>query len=129
MSSQMIKCKDNGIYGIYVVDDINQSDYLIYVGMTTVSFADRFHGHLNKMNDKKINKKLYNRMRQAKRAGLRVELRPLIQLDKVYWNKKHIYKHELEMMEIAIIDLLKPVCNWEGVEAPYQFGYERYSNE
>ena len=129
MSSQMIKCKDNGIYGIYVVDDINQSDYLIYVGMTTVSFADRFHGHLNKMNDKKVNKKLYNRMRQAKRAGLRVELRPLIQLDKVYWNKKHIYKHELEMMEIAIIDLLKPVCNWEGVEAPYQFGYERYSNE
>ena len=128
MKNNMVKCEDNGIYGIYVIDDVCQREELIYVGMTTKSFADRFQGHLEKMNNKKVSQKLYNRMRQAKRAGMSVELRPLVKLNEVYWNKRYISKNELQMMEIAIIDLLKPSCNWEGVQAPYLFSYERVDN-
>lgn len=129
MESKYIECKDNGIYGIYVIDDVHQNEELIYVGKTRVSFESRFESHMKKFNSKnnKSQLKLYNRIRQAKRAGLRVELRPLIQLDKVKWNKELISKHDLEMMEITVITMLKPECNWEGVDGEYLFGYERAS--
>lgn len=124
-TSNMVKCADNGIYGIYVVDDVTGKETLIYVGMTTKSFAERHEGHLSKMNNENVDQRLYNRMRQAKRAGLSVMMRPLIQLNEVYWNKQYITKNELCMMEIAMIHALKPAYNWEGVEAPYLFPYER----
>lgn len=127
----MIKCGKNGIYGIYVVDEVMQKEELIYVGKTGKSFEERFQGHLRRLNDKnnRVQMKLYNRIRQARRAGLQVVLKPIIQLDEVMWNKKEIREQELAIMEITLIDLLKPECNWEGVQANYLFGYERIKRD
>ena len=48
MESKYIDCKDNGIYGIYVIDDVHQEEELIYVGKTRVSFESRFKSHMKK---------------------------------------------------------------------------------
>lgn len=127
----MIKCGQNGIYGIYIIDDINEKEELIYVGKTKVSFEDRFKSHLSRCWNKKNKQQLwlYGRIRQARRSGLEVELRPLIQLDQVLWNKEYISDHDLSMMEIALIHCLKPCCNYEGVKSPYLFSYERIKDE
>lgn len=127
----MIECKDNGIYGIYIIDNVHGTEELIYIGKTSTSFEDRFKSHMSKLKSKKNKKqlKLYNRIRQAKRAGLDVELRPMVQLDQVWWNRSQLYPNELAMMEIALIDYFKPECNWEGVSAPYLFNYERINYE
>lgn len=125
--SKMIECKDNGIYGIYVIDEVQQTKELIYIGKTRAGFDSRFHSHIDKLNNEnnKSQLKLYNKIRQAKRAGLQVKLEPLVQLDQVYWNKEFISENDLAMMEITLITLYQPECNWEGVQAPYLFGYER----
>lgn len=125
MNKSMVKCGQNGIYGIYVIDDVMQYERLIYVGMTTKSFEERFKRHKSNMENEKIDQRLYKSMRQAKKQGFSVELRPLVILGEIKWNKKYISRKELQMMELALIDLFQPEWNWEGVHAPYLFGEDR----
>lgn len=123
---KIYNCKDdNGIYGIYIIDNINRTEELIYIGKTGVSFVERYKQHLNNVNNPKCDKKLYRRIRQAKRAGLDVKLRPLITLSDVKWTRKAVKDYDLSMMELSLISLFKPECNWEGVQSEYLFGYER----
>lgn len=126
MKNDVVICKDNGIYGIYIIDDVNQTEELIYIGKTRVSFEERFRKHLSNYNnlvnkDKKFSgkqAKLYYRISQARRSGLTVELKPLVQLDEVVWEQEYIDAMTLSGMEIALIHLYKPICNVEGVSAP-----------
>lgn len=126
MIDDVVICRDNGIYGIYVIDPLQQTEELIYIGKTRTSFAERFKKHLANYNslvqkDKKFNGKqarLYKRISQARRSGLDVQLRPIVQLDQVCWEQGYIDAMTLSGMEIALIDYFKPICNVEGVIEP-----------
>lgn len=130
--AKKIPCKDdNGIYGIYIIDDISNSEQLIYIGKTTSSFQDRHDSHLRKMMNNAYNgqPQLYNRMRYAKKMGYRVEMRPLIVLNEVKWHEKYITESELCMMELALIHTHKPPCNRQGIDMDYTFIHDGWQRD
>ena len=104
--------KATGIYGIYV------DDKLIYIGQTMDSFKTRFQGH--KTNLKNSDRYLYRYLRVAKEGGAEIALRPLIMVETLNIAPSTVIKErDLKMMELALIDLYKPVCNLQGRVQPY----------
>ena len=105
--------KNTGIYGIYI------DDKLVYIGKTTTSFEQRFKEHNKNINDTMYIHKL---MREAKKDGLSVYMKPIITLEDLKMEgKKVINNKELECMELALITAYKPIGNIEGRIKPYVF--------
>ena len=102
-----------GIYGIY------DNDELIYIGQTR-KFSDRFSQH--KSGFKYEDKPLYIYMRKQKENGHILSIKPIIDIEKI--NVESISRRDLEAMELALITLYKPKCNYEGVIIPYEFNYK-----
>ena len=104
-----------GIYGIY------EDDKIIYIGYTQ-NFWHRFGCHKNCFNDKKNKSVLYSYMRKSKELGHNLKIQPIISIkDMKVKVKKQITKRDLEAMELAFITLYQPICNFQGVKAPYKF--------
>ena len=102
-----------GIYGIY------EDDKIIYIGYTK-NFWQRFSCHKNCFNNKKNKSVLYSYMRKSKELGHNLKIQPIISI-KDMKVKKQITKRDLEAMELAFITLYQPICNFQGIKAPYEF--------
>ena len=102
-----------GIYGIY------EDDKIIYIGQTK-NFSHRFGCHKSCFNDKKNTRFLYSYMRKSKELGHNLKIQPIISM-KDMKVKQQITKRDLEAMELAFITLYQPICNFQGVKAPYDF--------
>lgn len=99
--------KATGIYGIYV------NNRLVYVGQTRDSFKSRFQEHKTSLNNS--TSYLYNYLRVCKEGGAEISLKPLIIVEELKISKgEKIKERDLKMMELALIDLYKPVCNIQG---------------
>ena len=110
----------SGVYGIYV------NDKLVYIGSTTRSFDVRFKEHRGRMLDKdwEGQPKLYQRLREAFERGDRIQLIPLVEVERMKKKGKGISKRDLAIMELAFISCYLPECNIEGVEKPYFIPYK-----
>ena len=106
--------KQTGIYGIYV------DDKLIYVGKTLTAFRTRFLSHRRKVNDVNENGRLYAYLRKAKANNQNIVFKPIIIVENLLLHKNTIVKdRDLAFMELALIDLYKPICNTQGVYMNY----------
>lgn len=109
---------DKGIYGIYVDDE------LIYVGLTSACFSERFQFHNKKLNSTDLTSQLalYECMRQALSEGKKVQMRPIIALQNLTMSYGAcLTLHDLEMMELTTIALYRPKFNVIGLVTNYQF--------
>ena len=106
-----------GIYGIYVEDE------LIYIGKTIVDFNERFNQHKMAIDNVNNNLPIYKILRTAKKMNRNIYLKPLIDLSilKVEHHNCEFSNKEIECMEMALITILKPKCNVEGIYKPYRF--------
>ena len=104
------ECK--GVYGIY------SDDCLLYVGMTTVSFYERWKQHINNINSLcEGSKPLYKRMSADKASGCNVRMEPIV----IIKPTDNFNKTEIQIMEMMTIKFLKPIYNISGVSIPYKF--------
>lgn len=105
---------DYGIYGLYHGDD------LIYIGLTKQGFDKRWEQHKDGL-DNGAPQKLYT-------FGLRsndVEMRPLIRAQDIKElmpkEVKQVSMQVLEFMEYALLKVLRPIGNVQGVSTSYDF--------
>ena len=90
------------------------------------SYDDMFtrKSYASSAGDKNINDTMYihKLMREAKKDGLSVYMKPIITLEDLKMEgKKVINNKELECMELALITAYKPIGNIEGRIKPYVF--------
>ena len=97
--------KATGIYGIYIDEE------LVYIGKTTTSFKTRFNSH--KSNLFTSDTYLYRTLRVAKSLGATIELVPLIVVENLKIDKP-LKNRDINMMELALIELYQPKCNIQG---------------
>lgn len=102
--------KATGIYGIYI------DEKLVYIGKTTTNFQIRFNQHKSNLNNS--DKYLYRGLRKAKTYGAKISLRPLIIVEELKVNKP-IVERDIEMMELALIQLYQPKYNIQGIHQNY----------
>ena len=108
---------EQGVYGIYI------DSQLIYIGKTNTSFATRFKQHASNCKYEYKDNGLYRLINGAKQQGRTVEMKPLIILNDLNINKNiKITDRDLCFMELALIDLYKPIGNVKGRIKPYDFG-------
>lgn len=106
---------DRGVYGIYCNDE------LIYIGKTNVSFKTRFSQHLEAINSKSTAQFLYKYIVQQKeKNNAEITMKSLVNVKELKVNGK-INNRDIEAMELALIDLYKPICNIQGVKQDYEF--------
>lgn len=100
-----------GIYGLFYKDE------LVYIGMTEKSFANRIKGYLEDVADVKKNRPAVQFIRDHNNE---VEFRPLINvMDLRVKDKTGIKTRDIQMMELALISLYKPMLNMQGVRDVY----------
>lgn len=107
---RVMNVSGGGVYGIYSDDDI------IYIG-STQNFHQRFLQH--KQGFKNSNESLYAMMRREKQNGKVVRIAPIINLDEIRVENGVITKRDMQSMELALITLYKPICNYSGRVAPF----------
>lgn len=106
---------DRGIYGIYC------NDKLIYIGKTNVSFEARFKQHKEAVESKSTIQFLYKYIVQQKEQNnAEITMKPLVNIKELKVKGK-ITNRDIEAMELALIDLYKPICNIQGVKQDYEF--------
>lgn len=103
---------DRGVYGIYC------NDRLIYIGKTNVSFETRFKQHKEAIESKSTIQFLYKYIVQQNNAE--ITMKPLVNIKELKVKGK-ITNRDIEAMELAFIDLYKPICNIQGVKQDYEF--------
>lgn len=94
-----------GIYGIYLNGEI------VYIGMTTAGFKDRFQSHKNKFNNR--DGKMYSELFAYKENGAQIELKPIFIAEDALVERT-LTKRDLQSMELCLIDIYKPRYNIEG---------------
>lgn len=95
-----------GIYGIYCGEE------LIYIGQSDNIHNRSIQHRLNIINHD--NSYLYNLINERiSECDVDVYIKPLIVIEKMKVNKE-ITKRDLKAMELALIDLYKPIGNIEG---------------
>ena len=110
--------RKSGIYGIYVDEKI------VYIGKTETSFQRRFTQHKHHTLSVDSSMPLYNYLRQQMAQGHSINLKPLISIEDLQVDGK-LTSRDIKMMELALIDLYKPICNVQGRISPYSLrGYE-----
>ena len=111
--------KCTGIYGIYV------DNKLVYIGKTTQGFQKRFYQHKHLMDfpdDSETQYDMYYELAVARAQGSCIQLRPLFIVETVkYDSLYHITNRDIESMEFALIETLKPKYNICGVKKPYKY--------
>ena len=120
--AQKKKNADRGIYGIYYNEE------LIYIGKTDVDFETRFNQHKDALTSGLETQYLYKYLKEEKKkhGNISITFKPLI-------NVKHfkiedisdITNRDIEAIELALIQLNKPICNIQGVKQDYKFTYKR----
>lgn len=103
----------SGIYGIYI------EDKLVYIGKTMRNFKERFLEHQQQINSS--NAYLYRTLRAAKQMDLNIKLTPLIIIEELKVNKA-LTNRDINMMELALIQLYQPKCNIQGRLQLYPVG-------
>ena len=120
----------NSIYFLYinyffiVYCFINTINNKLYIGETVRSdFNERFNQHKMAIDDINNNLPIYKILRIAKKMNRNIYLKPLIDLSvlKVEHHNCEFSNKEIECMEMALIIMLKPKCNVEGIYKPYRF--------
>lgn len=113
------KIKNNkesyGVYAIYV------NDKIIYIGSTTRTFDIRFNEHqkaLLDLNQPQLN--VYSLIRILQEAGQTITYKPLIDCSKLQTNKT-LTTHDIESMELALIQEHQPVGNIAGLTKPFLY--------
>ena len=102
-----------GIYGIYCGEE------LIYIGQSNNIHNRSIQHRLNIINHE--NSYLYNLINERiSECDVDVCIKPLIVIEKMKVNKE-ITKRDLKAMELALIDLYKPIGNIEGRIKDYSF--------
>lgn len=96
----------SGIYGIYCGDE------LVYIGQSENIHKRSAQHRLNIINHKDTH--LYNIINQRmSELNVNVCIKPLIVIEKMKINKP-LTKRDLNIMELALIELYKPIGNIEG---------------
>lgn len=106
----------SGIYGIYVNEE------LVYIGMTTTEFGQRFASHKTKMNNK--DGKMYIYLAERKVLGDTISLKPLFIRENAM-TKEEITDRDLMAMELCLIEMYQPQFNIEGRFVHYEFAKAR----
>ena len=106
----------SGIYGIYVNEE------LVYIGMTTAEFGQRFTQHKTKLNNK--DGKMYIYLAERKALGDVVSLKPLF-IREDAMTKEKITDRDLMAMELCLIEMYQPPFNIEGRFVHYEFARTR----
>lgn len=112
-NTKIKKKKNNssrGVYGVWVNDE------LFYIGSTDRSFDIRWTEH--KTNIALHNNSLfwYSKLLPTDK----IEFKPLIDITQLKVERK-ITPNEIKIMELALIDYLKPKGNLAGRTVPFQF--------
>lgn len=115
MSGRFSEFTGKGVYAIYSNDEI------IYIGSTN-NFKKRFAAHYYDFNNS--SKPLYAKMRRDKAEGKIVTIAPLINVESLY-TKDEITDRDIQAMELALINLYRPICNLQGISMPYKFIKQR----
>jgi hypothetical protein len=99
-------------YGIYAIKR-KDTDEIIYIGMTTRSFAERCNEHNETFKEDKDDKGmvLYKKMRAFKEIGIDTYFIPLLDVKEDIKVKGELSVRDLEAMELALISLYKPMGN------------------
>ena len=108
-----------GIYGIYMTKE-GKSSVLVYVGKTSVSFTQRFSQHVIALKGGN-QQYLYQKMREFKSKGYNFIMTPLVTIEELKTDYSDFSDMDLKKMELAIITVMKPLWNVQGVLAPYFF--------
>ena len=108
------KC-NRGVYGIFVDRE------LIYVGKTNVDFEVRFEQHKEALQTGN-NQYVYQHIRKLKeeRGSVSIEFKPIVNVLDLKLDG-NITNRDIEAMELAMIQLFKPVGNIQGVLQDYKF--------
>lgn len=104
--------RKSGIYGIYV------NETIVYIGKTETSFQTRFTQHKHNTLSIDSPMPLYSYLRQQISQGHSIHLKPLITIEDLQIDGK-LTSRDIKAMELALIDLYKPICNIQGRIAPY----------
>lgn len=104
--------RKSGIYGIYV------NETIVYIGKTETSFQKRFTQHKHNTLSIDSPMPLYSYLRQQISQGHSIHLKPLITIEDLQIDGK-LTSRDIKAMELALIDLYKPICNIQGRIAPY----------
>lgn len=100
---------NRGIYGIKINNEI------IYVGMTTTSFRERWKTHISHINHP-VEGELY--LYKFLRKNSNYEFCILLDVNKI--NTQHIFtEKEIQIMELTFITYFQPKCNILGVKKDY----------
>lgn len=108
------KKKEDLPYGIYC---IKYEGEIIYIGMTQVSFIDRWKEHKKYfLNPELNNMVLYHSNLNPENLTFEV----MVDLTKEKADKE-LTTGEIKAMEMGLIAYFKPRCNISGVKIPYRF--------
>lgn len=111
---ELNKDSSRGVYGIY------QEGKLIYIGMTTRSFKERWNEHkviIEGERNKPEGMILYDIIEKNQD---KIEFRALIDVTKVKVSSR-LTNRDIKAMELALITLYHPEGNYQGVRKDYEF--------
>lgn len=102
-----------GIYGIYCDGE------LVYIGMTEQSFMKRYESYLEDLKDITKYRPVISFIRQNRETH-NIEFKPLVNVMELKLvNKNEVKTRDIQMMELTLISLYKPVLNIQGVITNY----------
>lgn len=105
-------------YGVYA---ICADDKIIYIGSTIRTFDIRFAEHQKAIQDlKQPQLDVYDLIRIFQEAGQTITYKPLIDCSKLQTNKT-LTTHDIESMELALIQEHQPVGNIAGLTKPFLY--------
>lgn len=107
--------KSYGVYAIYADDKI------IYIGSTIRTFDIRFAEHqqaIQNLNQPQLD--VYDLIRTLQEAGQTITFKPLIDCSKLQTNKT-LTTHDIESMELALIQEHQPIGNIAGLTKPFLY--------
>lgn len=106
-----------GIYGIYC------DDKLVYVGMTMDTFNNRYDNYKKDLENIEKDRKVIEFIRENRKKHY-IDMRVLINIPQLNISDNHsLDTRDVELMELALIDLYKPVLNIQGVITKYPLRY------
>lgn len=121
--AQQIENDNGGIYGLYSVNKETKEETLLYIGLTTRTFQERFEEHKNIiLGTNQIPRgmeKLYRLLIKEHKTNW-ILGKPIIIFNEIKTNKV-ISQSEKEAMELSLITYFKPPGNTSGVDVPYYF--------
>lgn len=113
---------NGGIYGIYSIDGNNNAQ-LLYIGLTTRFFPERWQEHMNIITRQADIPKGMDRLYLLlidEYEKKQIQFKILVSFNKMISNRP-LSQSEKEAMEFAMIYYFHPPGNTSGITAPYYF--------